>query len=189
MDGLGLEVLRVRGRADREVEVEIVRPLTVADLDALDDEKGSLPAPLLKRLSERHHAAARMLASGMQPYEICARTGYAPSSLSILQGDPTFKELVHFYRDKVEDQFRDMHERLAGLSADALNELRDRLETDPSKIGLVALMDMVKMGADRTGYGPSSTNIQVNVGLAQRLEAARKRVSMIDVTPQKEDAA
>ena len=39
------------------------------------------------------------------------------------------------------------------------------------------LLDIVKMGADRTGHGPqtTATNLNVNVDIAAKLEAARKR--------------
>jgi hypothetical protein len=178
--------MRTRGRAGAAVEVEILRDLTPGDLELLDEPRDSKPTPITKRMSERHHALARLLSSGVADWEAAAMTGYCASHISILKTDPTFKDLLHFYREKVDVQVADIHSRLTGLSIDALDMLRDRMENEPQTIKPHLLLEMAKVTADRTGHGPSSTNLQVNIGLAQRLEAARKRVTdMIDITPEK----
>jgi hypothetical protein len=185
-------VMRTRGRAPAFVEVEVVRDLVEDDLRELDEPRDSKPVPLTRRMNERHHALARLLSSGVADWEAAAMTGYCASHISILKTDPTFKDLLHFYREKVDVATADLHSRLSGMSIDALDELRRRLEEEPDTIRPHLLLEMVKAGADRTGHGPSSTNLQVNVGLAQRLEAARKRVTdMIDITPlkKKDEAA
>lgn len=175
---------RTRGRAAVPVTAATVRELDEADLVLLQDEKGS-KAPALKRLAERHHALARCLASGMRPGDAAITCGYAASRVSILQDDPAFRELLEFYRSDVNAKYADLHERLAGLSLDATALLQEQLEADlereldERKLSPGQLMELTKLGADRTGYGPqsSSTNLNVNVDLAGRLEAARKRVA------------
>jgi hypothetical protein len=101
--------------------------------------------------------------------------------VSILKADPAFQELLAFYRADVSDKYLDMHGVLAGLSLDAAMELRVRLEddiqADEKKIPVNQLMELTKLGADRTGFGPQSSQLNVNVDLAGRLEAARKRVA------------
>ena len=174
---LDADLFRTRGRASKPVSAVAVRPLDAADLTLLQEEKGS-KTPALARLSERHHALARNLASGMSPSQAALTCGYTLSRVSILQDDPAFKELLHFYRSDVELQYRDLHTRLSGLALDAADVLANRLEEAPDEISTGQLMELTKMGADRTGFGPqsSSTNVNVNVDLAGRLEAARKRV-------------
>lgn len=174
---LSTEIFRTRGRAAKPVSAAVVRALDEADLSLLADEKGSVPAAV-KRLSERHHALARNLAGGMAPSEAAIVCGYSLSRVSILQDDPAFKELLHFYREDVKGQYRDLHTRLAGIAADALDVLQDRLEEQPEDLSVGQLIELSKMGADRTGFGPqtSQTNLNVNIDLASRLEAARKRV-------------
>lgn len=182
MTDLDLTPFRTRGRAKREVVAVQVRELQRDDLLLLGEEKGS-QAPALKRLTDRHHALARCLASGMRPGDAAITCGYDASRVSILQADPAFQELLNFYREDTQAAYRDLHQRLAGLSLDAAEELAHRLEEDmqldEKKISIGQLMEITKMGADRTGYGPqsSSTNVNVNVDLASRLEAARKRVA------------
>jgi hypothetical protein len=69
-----------------------------------------------------------------------------------------------------------MYEKLAGMSSEAADLLRERMEEFPEEIADGTLLDMVKIGADRSGHGPQSTNVNVNVNIADRLNAARKRI-------------
>jgi len=168
-----------------------VRELDEGDVALLADERG-VKAPALKRLSERHHALARCLASGMEPGDAAITCGYVTSRVSILQADPAFQELLAFYRQSVDTKYLDMHGVLAGLSLDAAMELRERLETDieaeEKKVSVGQLIELTKLGADRTGFGPQSSQVNVNVDLAGRLQAARERVALRRLPPQ-EDAA
>lgn len=179
---LSTEIFRTSGRARKPVSALVIRELEASDLVLLDAEKGS-KAPPLKRLSERHHSLARLLAGGMGSGEAAIVCGYVPSRVSILLDDPAFQELLSFYRSDVQSQYLGMHAVLAGLSRDAATELHDRLEADmqleEKKIPIGQLVELTKLGADRTGFGPqsSATNINLNVDLAGRLEAARKRVA------------
>lgn len=172
--------LRTTGRAARAVQGEVLRELDETDLALLAEEKGSV-APPLKRISERHHNLARNLASGMAAGEAAIVCNYDPSRISILLADPTFKELVDFYRADVDRTFRDLHGRLFGIAMDAAEELATRLEDEEKakELSVGQLIEVVKMGADRTGHGPQTqnTNLNVNVDLANRLQAARERVS------------
>lgn len=172
---------RTRGRAAKSVVFAEVRSLEASDLALLAEEKGS-KAPPLKRLGDRHHALARCLASGMSERDAAIACGYVQSRVSVLKSDPAFQELLAFYREDTDRAYRDMHERLAGLSRDAVDELHSRLEEDmvaeEKKISVGHLLEIAKMGADRTGHGPSSSQtVNVNVGIAARLEAARRRVA------------
>lgn len=185
------DVFRVNGRASKVLSAVQVRELDSCDIALLNEEKGS-KAPALKRLSERHHALARCLASNMAEGEAAITCGYAPSRVSILKADPAFQELLAFYRNDVNQKYIDMHGVLAGLSFDAAMELRERLELDlesepaDKKISVGQLMELTKLGADRTGFGPQSSQLNVNVDLAGRLEAARKRVEQRRLAPPEE---
>lgn len=171
---------RTRGRAAKTPSAVVLRELDGADLALLETEKGVKASPL-KRLGERHHALARCLASGMSPGQAAITCGYTGSRVSILQDDPAFKELLDFYRADVTEKYLDMHGVLAGLSLDAAMALRERLEEDAQldepKMSVGQLTELVKLGADRTGFGPQSSQVNVNVDLAGRLQAARERVA------------
>ena len=166
-----------------QIAAEVVRELNVADVALLQSERGIKPQPLA-RLRERHHALARNLASGMAPGVAAAICGYELSRVSILQGDPTFRELVEFYREDVNRTYAQVHETLSGLAVDAAIIIRERMEDEPEKIPTSMLAELVKMGADRTGNGPSSKQeVNVNFNLANRLEEARKRIAQRSTQP------
>lgn len=195
MSDLMLEVVRTTGRPAKEADFEVVGPISEADLVVMAQPRSSV-APALKRLTERHHALARNLAAGVPPGEAAIVCGYDPSRVSILQADPSFKELLKFYRADVERQYSGVHETLSALAKDAGEELRARLEEDPDSISVGQLVEITKMGSDRTGFGPSSSQqINVNVGIADKLKAARDRVrdrkllelTPIDITPSRGD--
>lgn len=154
------------------------RLLTEEDLGDLEERQTKAPA--LLRLSSRHHRLARMLAEGFSPGEAAIATGYVSSRVSILQDDPSFKELVSFYRAKVEEQFVGLQGRLADLAETAAGMLQERLE-DGSDVDTDELMKIIALGADRTGHGPSSTqkhNVVFDFG--SRLDAARTRLKQIE---------
>lgn len=174
---LDLDTIRTRGRAAQAITATFVRELDEVDVQALAVEKGS-KAPALKRLSDRHHALARAISSGMPQGEAALMCGYALSRVSILCDDPAFQELLAFYRDDKDKAFRTVNDKLAGLASDVLDEIQTRVEDEPEKITTAQLLQIAAFAADRSGNGPqsSTTNLNVNVGLADRLEAARRRV-------------
>lgn len=186
-----VEEFRLNGRAAKPLDFEFVRELEPSDLAALQNEQGIKAVPL-KRLAQRHHALARCLASGMRPGEAATSCGYDPSRVSILQADASFKELVHFYSANVDAQYQDFHAQMAATSTEALAVIRDRLEESPEDISTEQLRKIVETTADRTGHGPeskSSSSVSLTVNMADRLEAARKRVEsskMIELTVNRE---
>lgn len=187
---LPLDIIRTTGRPQVPLESEVLRPLVAADLELLGEAKG-YTIPPLKRLRDRHHAAARLLAAGKPEGAVAAITGYDVSRISILKNDPAFRELLEFYREDINREYAAMHEQLAGMSLDAAVILREKLEEEPEKLTVNQLLEITKMGADRTGFGPSQkVETNININLANRLEEARKRVRerTIDITPKQEPA-
>lgn len=166
------------GRQPKRLHAEVLRTLTEPDLALLATERGVQPSAI-KRISERHHALARCLASGMSTTDTCAITGYTGSRISILKDDPAFKELVAFYQTAKAEAVQDLSTKLTEVAREAVGILQDRMELEPESLDAGTLLDLAKFGADRTGHGPQSrtTNVNVNVNLADRLSAARKRVS------------
>ena len=177
--------LRVKGRAKQPIAAELVRELTAEDLALLSVERGVQAPPVIGKLRERHHALARLIAEGRKPGEAALMTRYDPSRVSILLGDPAFQDLVAHYRAMVNDEYVGFHAQLAALGVDAASLLAERMEETPDDISTGQLMQLVTLSADRTGFGPSQkTEVNVRVGLAERLAKANQRIAMSrDVTP------
>lgn len=185
--GLGL---RTTGRAKAPLVAEIERELDEMDLASLAGERG-VSAPQIGALRERHHALARLIAEGKKPGEAAVIMRYTAARVSILLSDPAFQELVEHYRSVVDGEFVDFQKKLAELGVDAAHLLQERLE-DPeqaNEFSNAALLQLVTISADRTGHGPSAkTEVNVKVGLADRLLAAKERhLALRDITPKGEE--
>jgi hypothetical protein len=178
---LGLDILALTkpGRKPA-LRAEAGRELTAEDLGRLAGARGTEPTEV-KRLSERHHALARLLSSGMGTVEAAALLGYTASRVSILRSSPAFQELMALYESEKDDAFRDTAARLAGLTYEAITEIQNRLEEEPEKISIGQLIEISKLAADRSGFGPKQTQeVNVNVNLAARLDAARNRIRTVE---------
>lgn len=197
MDRLDLDIEQIcrPGRREAVLDFHVVREVRVSDL-ALMAAGGSIEAPNIKKLSDRHHALARLIAAGTRPYEAAVVTGYQPARVSILLSDPAFEELVTFYRGKVDEVFVDTMAQISGLSQDVLAELRQRLEDAPEDFTVGQLQNLLTSTLDRSGYGPTHKQVtEVNINLAARLEEGRRRAlearreaAMRDITPPAEAA-
>lgn len=188
--GSGLGLRRVTGAKANAWTLEVTRSLTEADLKAAEEMPRHVQPRPLRRLSERHHRIAQLVAVGVKAVEISARTGVTPQNIAALRGDPTFAELVEYYRSQAEAKFLDAQEEMAGLNRDVILELRERLEQQADEFSIGQLTTLMTVTADRTGNGPSSkTEVNVTVGLADRMNEARRRIreqrerQMIDITP------
>lgn len=155
-----------RGRARKDVGAVQARLLSADDIQDLAEGRGSAAQPL-RQLRDRHHSLARYLALGYKPAQVSAITGYSLSRISVLQGDPAFRELLAFYREHEGADFRDTQERIHQTAIDALDEIQERLEQEPEIIAMKDLLGIAQLGLDRSGYGPTQKNIQANVSLSK----------------------
>ena len=178
--------LRTSGRAKKPMLAEMERELGLDDVESLLAEKG-VQAPLIKEFRERHHALARLIAEGRKPGEAAILQRYSQSRMSVLLADPAFQELVSHYRTIVNEEFVDFQAKLSELALDAAMILQSRMEESPDDMSDALVLQIVQVGADRTGHGPSSkTEVNVKVGLADRLAEATRRSqsAMRNITPE-----
>lgn len=150
-------------------------------MKALAEERGvQKPKQLstLTMLSERHRNLARLMAMGKTDWECSIITGYTASRISILKSDPAMKNLIKHYSEEKDIVYVQAHEKMAQVASTALDVLQERLE-DPEQVAEMSnsqLLSIIEVSADRSGLGPTSkSEVSVNVNIADRLEAARKR--------------
>lgn len=186
MTDLNLD-LNLIGRKGAAISAEVLRELSQSDLRLLETERAIQPTHV-QRITDRHHALARCLATGMSATEAGLVTGYTGSRISVLRGDPSFEELIAFYQGEKARPVLDLQERMTSLALDATAELQDRLELDPEKVSTDQLLDTIKLTADRTGNGPRQTNVNVNVNLGDRMKAARERVTALPPPTRNQEA-
>src|SRR5258708_36547734 len=117
MNALNLDINLI-GRKATVIGAEVLRDLTTSDLALLATERGIRPTSI-QRITDRHHALARCLASGMSATEAGLVTGYTASRISVLRGDPSFEELIAFYRDVKLEKVRDLNDKLVDVASEA----------------------------------------------------------------------
>jgi hypothetical protein len=129
----------------------------------------------VQKLRESHHALARALARGQTPIQASQATGYRVSRIYLLLRDPTFMDLVTYYKTDDEEARADIEARFAGMTADFMQELHDRLLDDPESLKPELLHDVIKTFADRAGYAPvsRSKNLNINYSYGDRLDALK----------------
>lgn len=153
---LNLNIVDLEPVAPKEpLYFHVVREATEADIElALTQPAGETP-PELKRITDRHHMLARLLASGMTEEEASVHTGYSLSRISILKNSPAFVELQELYRDKASENFYSLYEHMGGLSKDALALLRERVEENPDRMTTTELLKIIETMSDRAADNPT----------------------------------
>ena len=112
-------------------QVRSVRPVTEADLPALKDARGGTPPR--KKLRYKHHALARLLASGMQERTAAVVSGFAPITVSVLKKDAAFAELVKFYETEEGKRFDQVRAQVLGVGQKFVEEMERRVTEAPEE--------------------------------------------------------
>lgn len=109
----------------------------------------------LKRVREKHHSVARLIAAGTTQRLTATITGYSESYLSILLNNPAMQELVDYYRIQRGNAVEVVAEKLRYGALGAVERLVDKMEQD--QLDANALLGLAKLGLDRSGHGPRNT--------------------------------
>lgn len=140
----------------------------------------------LARIRDSHRMVARMVALGLKNIDIASRLGYHANTITRLLHDPAFQELVAQYRQGIDetlyagaDEYFDL---LRKNSIAAERMLSDRLalaEEDEELLSTRELVSISRDGADRIGYGKRSTQTNINLDFAARLDKAIARTKSV----------
>lgn len=183
---LGINIEALMAAPLGPAEVEVVGAMAPADYASIGAGNTGQDYSV-KKITERHHALARAIASGLKDDEACAVVGFNKMMLFYLRRSPAFLDLIDMYRNDVNAEYAELHERFAGLTKDAIITLHERLENEPEAFSPRALLEIVKVAGDRAGYAPTTRTeiVTTNVTLAEKLAMARARASAYarDVTP------
>jgi hypothetical protein len=168
-----------RGRIETKIEILGVRPLSRDDL-ACVKEKRNVPA--VQRFRDPHHRLARLLASGIRPAQAASEAGYSLARIYILQADPSFQDLVSAYRKDVHLAYisaeEERHRAATEVNLKALrhlNEHFDKADEEGELIPIGRALAVFADTSDRVGLSKKSTNVNINVDFAAKLEGAIAR--------------
>lgn len=153
-----------RGKRKVPIEYVVLRELNDRDMALLKDPpKLGTTTPEVQRMTHRHHSLARLLAEGRSGVECSAITGHSQSRISILQDDPAFQELISFYKGQLQTVYLNVHERLAALGISCMEELQERLETNPGEFTARELKEIMESTFNKT-VAPDKTRGGVGGG-------------------------
>ena len=149
--------LPARGRPATPVLFEVLGELTAADLGRLALEAGPRVAvPPIQRVREIHRKQAELVAQGLSFMEIAARCDTTPQRLTQLMDDPSFTNLVEYFRVQTEEVRIAVTERVLERYTDitelASDEIQRRLE-DPAeraKMSIDELRRLQESAGDRS---------------------------------------
>ena len=165
--------------------IEGVRDLTREDLSKLAAPRA---VPVVQRIRDPHHRLARLVAAGLKPSKAATEAGYSYASLNLLQKDPSFQELVAHYRKLVDENFAESQDAFYSLATanmlKAERHIAEQIEIKEEAGELLSVREALAISrdaADRFGYGKKTTNVNVNVDFAAKLErASRRSLRVID---------
>ena len=156
------------------------RALVASDLERLREPRFVATSP--QKLRESHHMIARFAALGLDNTEVGTRTGYSRERVGVLLEAPAMKELVALYRGKIDETYVKQVDAFFELAtgnmlaaerhiADTIAELDEKDELLPVRTALAISRD----AADRFGFGKHTSQTNINVDFAAKLEAAIAR--------------
>lgn len=137
----------------------------------------------VKRLRERHHIVAKLIAAGVEITRVSELTGWSTNQLRLLvEQTPAFQELIVYYQRKEHEEEARLTAALQEYSAlMKRNQLRaeqllaDKLDEEGDELSPSVLSKVSMDRADRTGYGRQSMNVNVNLDLRGRMESLRRK--------------
>lgn len=151
-DDLGLKTAE---EAKYEELVRELVPLEASDIDALKLCGPSRSMSGLQHLRVYHRVVALKLAMGDRPVAIAASLGLQPSTISRLQKNQQFQQLVDDFSNKLVDKAIDHFELMEMISGELLIAMHEKLTADDrGDIPLESLRRTAETILDRTGHSP-----------------------------------
>jgi hypothetical protein len=151
------------------------RELTTTDIE----ERTTVERPKLTRLRDSHHTLARLIGAGLSTEQASLQTGYTPQRIYTLKNDPTFQNLVAFYRRSRDEARLELEARYLLIANDAAQLIHEQILDEPEEVSMSQALAVFESFADRAGMGPTAKSISknINLNIGDRLDAARRRTA------------
>lgn len=152
----------------------------------------------VRKLRDQHHRMAELLAFGLKPTEVARVMGRSAMSVGLFRESPAGGELIAQKRKDVFERDLDANslclELMAQTRQAALQLVLDQLVEATETGEVLPIKDLVKIVtemSDRTGFGRTQTQINVNLGTGAELAKRRAKANAfieakaepIDITP------
>lgn len=157
------DIIPSRGAVVEPLLLEVTRELTPDDLARLVNAP-KVGVPILQKLRATHHRQASLLAEGKAVHEVAIIVGCTPQRITQLLQDPTFIELLTYYKDQISagmitDAAR-LKDKIVDLGEMAVDEMVERLEDDQRRknMPIGEIRKIAEFAMDRTVAPPVATN-------------------------------
>ena len=171
------------GLFDPKPAYVVLRPLTDADkarADAGELVRAPHPDSAIKRLRDRHHWIAQLVATETPIEDVSAITGMSVSRIRLLGGDPAFAELVaHYTAQAGKAGYVGTSERLSYLGATMADDMLERMEEAPETVSNRDIGNWAELVLDRSGHGKTTT---LNVNSTDRVQLLKEMKSRATIT-------
>jgi len=139
-------------------------PLSEIDVAELISQGPSRSYATVQHTRAYHHIAALKLASGEKAGVVARSLNLKPQTLSRLQKQPQFMELVENYRQEFVTQAVSTFQLMELVSMEAVGALHERLiGVERDTIPLEALRRISETFTDRTGHSPVRRSQSLNL--------------------------
>lgn len=134
-----------------------------------------------QRLRESHHHVAELIAAGFDLTAVAMLTGYSFNRVSQLCQSPAMQELIAVLRESMAGRRLEVVDAFRELEANNLlvaeRQIGDHLAEADERGELLSIGELEKIAKSRADriYGKKSTNVNVNVDFAARLESVIQR--------------
>lgn len=144
--------------------VNEVVPLSAIDVAELISEGPSRSYATVQHTRAYHHIAALKLAAGEKAGVVARSLNLEPQTLSRLQKDPQFMDLVEGYRKEFVTEAVSTFQLMELISMEAASAIHERLIGDErATIPLEALRRIGETFTDRTGHSPVRRSHSLNL--------------------------
>lgn len=129
-----------------------------------------------RQMRNSHHAVAKLCARGLTSAQVSLQTGYSLTHLWVLDKDPSFQELVTFYRRDQDAVAESVESKWLLIADDYAQHMHEKLLAGED-VPIEQAKEVFKVLADRAGFAPvqRSVNKNLNLNIGDRLDAARRR--------------
>lgn len=163
------------------INLTVMRELDASDLPALIERRAvAAVTPHVTQLRETHHFLARLLAEGRRQVEVSRIAGYSQSRISLLMKDPSFQELISYYKSQTDQSYVNVHERLARVGTVAIEVLEERLVENPDSFSHKELLAVAETTLDRSVAPPKTRDQPASSGPGGPVQV---QISFVNHTP------
>jgi hypothetical protein len=112
-----------------------------------------------------HHQLAQLLAAGTSAVDASFITGRSVANIKLLLKDPSFLELLEYYKEQQKGRDLNVYDKLITVGALAGEILQERLEERPEAFSNGELKNLLELAAPKSGGQSSTANVGLNVAI------------------------